>query len=52
MLTAPIVALVLAACDPGSQNDERPTDSGERSPGCALSERRTEVQFPTVDGVL
>jgi pimeloyl-ACP methyl ester carboxylesterase len=52
MLTAPIVALVLAACDAGSQDEERPTDSGERSPGSALSERRTEVQFPTVDGVL
>jgi pimeloyl-ACP methyl ester carboxylesterase len=52
MLTAPIVALVLAACDTGSQDDERPTDSGERPPGSALSARRTEVQFPTVDGVL
>jgi pimeloyl-ACP methyl ester carboxylesterase len=52
MLTAPIVALALAACDTGSQNDEPPTDAGERPPGSALSARRTEVQFPTVDGVL
>jgi pimeloyl-ACP methyl ester carboxylesterase len=52
MLTVPIVALVLAACDAESQDDKRPTDSGERSPGSALSERRTEVQFPTVDGML
>jgi dipeptidyl aminopeptidase/acylaminoacyl peptidase len=52
MVTAPIAALVLAACDTGLQNDERPTDPDERPPGSALSTRRTEVQFPTADGVL
>jgi pimeloyl-ACP methyl ester carboxylesterase len=52
MVSAPIVALVLAACDTGSQNNERPADSRDRPPGSALTARRTEVQFPTVDGVL
>jgi alpha-beta hydrolase superfamily lysophospholipase len=52
MVAAPIVALVLAACDAGSRNDEAPAGAGERPPGSALSARRTEVQFATGDGVL
>jgi alpha-beta hydrolase superfamily lysophospholipase len=52
MVMALLVALVLMACDTGSRNDALPTDSEERPPDSALSARRTEVQFPTVDGVL
>jgi alpha-beta hydrolase superfamily lysophospholipase len=51
MVAGPIVALVLASCDAGSQNDEPATGAGERPPGSALSARRTEVQFATGDGV-
>jgi alpha-beta hydrolase superfamily lysophospholipase len=51
MAAAPIVALVLASCDATSQDDE-PSGPGERPPGSAQSARRTEVQFPTGDGVL
>jgi pimeloyl-ACP methyl ester carboxylesterase len=52
MLAPPIIALVLAACEAGSQHEERPTEAGDRPPGSALSTRRTEVQFGTTDGVL
>jgi pimeloyl-ACP methyl ester carboxylesterase len=52
MVAGPIVALVLASCDAGSQNDEPATGASERPPGSALSARRTEVQFATGDGVL
>lgn len=53
LLAAPIIALVLAACDGGSQDNERPSAaSGERPLGPSLSARRSEVRFATTDGVL
>jgi hypothetical protein len=49
----PIVAPVLAACDTGSPNDERPPAASGEPPGDApLSVRRSEVRFATSDGVL
>jgi alpha-beta hydrolase superfamily lysophospholipase len=52
MVAGPILALVLASCDAGPQNDEGASGAGARPPGSALSTRRTDVQFATGDGVL
>jgi pimeloyl-ACP methyl ester carboxylesterase len=53
LLAAPLVALALAACDAGPQQDERPrAASGGGAPGAELAARRSEVRFATTVGVL